>query len=87
MATVENWNDNENSPEVRLKFWEFLPEKQTYSLNTSVEMPHQIGVNALEFSSKFSSANLICASAGQDKCIKVWALEEQIDEHSKMIFI
>jgi NET1-associated nuclear protein 1 (U3 small nucleolar RNA-associated protein 17) len=28
MATVEEWNNNENAAELKLRFWEFLPKKQ-----------------------------------------------------------
>lgn len=76
MATAECWDDNEHSAEVRIKFWEFLEDKQCYSLCTHIEAAHEKGITALEFSSKYSSDNIICVSAGLDNMIKVWSMDD-----------
>ena len=77
MATAECWDDNEHSAEVRIKFWEFLEDKQCYSLCTHIEAAHEKGITDMEFSSKYSSDNLICVSSGLDNTIKVWSMDEQ----------
>lgn len=76
MATVETLDDLQHTLEIRLKFWKFGIEKQMYSLVTHVELPHEIGVTAIEFSSKFSVDNLLCATAGKDNYVKIWSLED-----------
>lgn len=79
MATIETLNDLEHTLEIRLKFWKFDVEKQMYSLVTHVELPHEIGVTAIEFSSKFSVDNLLCATAGKDNFVKIWSLDDGKD--------
>ncbi|KAJ6648432.1 WD repeat-containing protein 75 [Pseudolycoriella hygida] len=76
LVTAESLNDLERFPEIRLKFWKFDTTLQTYVLNTHIESPHEGGVTALEFSSSSSVNNLLCASGGLDKCVKIWSLEE-----------
>lgn len=76
LVTAECLDDLERFPEVRLKFWKFNTVKQSYVLNSQFESPHEGGVTALEFSSSFSIDNLLCASAGKDRKVKIWSLEE-----------
>jgi NET1-associated nuclear protein 1 (U3 small nucleolar RNA-associated protein 17) len=88
LVTVESWNDRVVTPDSRLKFWKFLEDKQTYSLHTQVEQAHMKEITCVEFSSKNDIKNLLCATAGQDKIIKIWSLEKSEDvENAKMIWL
>lgn len=86
LVTAESLDDLEHFPEIRLKFFKFEAAKHNYVLNTSIELPHEDGVTALEFSSPYNASNLLCASSGLDKKVKVWALEEReiIDDGSPL---
>lgn len=88
MVTVECWNDKMNTPDSRLKFWKFLNEKQTYSLHTQIEQAHDKEIRCVEFSTKKDSKSLICATAGLDRCIKIWSLEKSEDvKNAKWIWL
>lgn len=76
MATAEVWDDFQHTSETRLKFWAYSETKQTFILNTNVEMPHDKGINKLQFSSTHSVKNLLCASVGKDHTLKLWAQED-----------
>lgn len=76
MATGEVYNDLENFAEVRLKFWQYSEELQSYTLNTEIELPHEGGFKAITFSNQFQVDNLRCATAGEDNVIKVWGLTD-----------
>lgn len=86
MSTVECWNDRVSSLDSRLKFWSFVNEKQTYSLHTQIEQPHDQKTVAMEFCNVQNS--VICATAGLDHVIKIWSLEasEEI-QNPKMIWM
>lgn len=85
LATAELLDDHEHTLESRLKFWEFNVQKQTYVLNSQIELPHEDGVQALEFSTPYSIENLLCATAG-NLDVKLWALEDSDNIHSKKPF-
>ncbi|XP_032679109.1 WD repeat-containing protein 75 isoform X2 [Odontomachus brunneus] len=76
MATVEV-RKNRTFTEVRLKFWNFDPNEQTFKLNTSFERPHKDGVNALYFqpSPTCDDGELLAVTTGMDKKFKLWILE------------
>ncbi|XP_063972542.1 WD repeat-containing protein 75 [Diachasmimorpha longicaudata] len=78
MATVEERDDRVASPEVRLKFWKFNSEKQNFVLNTSIELPHDLGVNALEFqpNTSLSGERIAAVTTGKDRKFKMWSLVE-----------
>lgn len=76
LVTAESLDDLEHIPEVRLKFWKFDLEKKNYILCTHIESPHEGAVTALEFSSPTTVDNLLCASSGLDRKVKIWSLVE-----------
>lgn len=76
MATGEVFNDEEHLPEIRLKFWKYQEESQSYALNTNIELPHEGGFKAIEFSNDYQVENLLCATVGADNIIKMWSLED-----------
>ncbi|KAJ8927904.1 hypothetical protein NQ314_019534, partial [Rhamnusium bicolor] len=49
LATVEERKDEQYHSEIRLKFWKFNNEMQTFELNTSVEYPHDKSINSILF--------------------------------------
>lgn len=88
MATVESWSDKVNSTDLRLKFWRFVEDKQTFALHTQIEQAHEKEILGLEFSSKNDTSSLICATAGRDRCIKIWSFEKSEDvKNAKMIWL
>ncbi|XP_065358033.1 WD repeat-containing protein 75 [Calliphora vicina] len=76
MATGEVFNDEEHLPELRLKFWKYQEESQNYALNTNIELPHEGGFKAIEFSNDYQVDNLLCATVGEDNIIKMWSLDD-----------
>ncbi|XP_058803297.1 WD repeat-containing protein 75 [Phymastichus coffea] len=76
MATMEERDDGVSSMEIRLKFWEFHADKQNFVLNTSIELPHENGVNALKFKPKTSLGDeeQFVVTVGKDKKFKMWQL-------------
>uniref|UniRef100_A0A1I8Q2P4 WD repeat-containing protein 75 second beta-propeller domain-containing protein n=1 Tax=Stomoxys calcitrans TaxID=35570 RepID=A0A1I8Q2P4_STOCA len=76
LVTGEVFNDQEHLPELRLKFWKFQEESQRYALNTNIELPHEGGFKAIEFSNDYQVDNLLCATVGEDNIIKMWCLDD-----------
>nr|XP_014093620.2 WD repeat-containing protein 75 isoform X2 [Bactrocera oleae] len=83
MATGEVFNDHEHFPELRLKFWKHDEAAKNYTLNTNVELPHEGGFKAIEFSSSNQVDNLLCATVGEENIIKIWSLEESDNIYNK----
>ncbi|KAL6434766.1 hypothetical protein ACFW04_005163 [Cataglyphis niger] len=76
MATVEERNDKVSSIEVRLKFWIYDVNEQIFILNTSIELPHENGVNALHFQPNtiFDDEEWLAVTTGKDNKFKLWNL-------------
>ncbi|XP_060652335.1 WD repeat-containing protein 75 [Drosophila nasuta] len=85
MATGEVYNDQQNFPELQLKFWQYQEKLQTYKLNTNIELPHQDGFVAIVFSNQFQVDNLRCASAGKDNVIKLWTLTDSENIYKRSV--
>ncbi|KAM8716801.1 hypothetical protein ACLKA7_003639 [Drosophila subpalustris] len=85
MATGEEYNDELNFPELRLKFWKYHEKFQTYQLNTNIELPHEHGFQAIVFSNQFQVQNLRCASAGKDNVIKLWTLVDSENIYNRNV--
>lgn len=84
VATFETWDDRVFSPEMRLKFWKYNVEAQTYSLNTRVEYPHEDKITKMLFrppnpnkGSSKETPNLV--TLGRDNCFKLWILLDDTD--------
>ncbi|XP_066602543.1 WD repeat-containing protein 75 [Prorops nasuta] len=85
MATVEERNDKISNTEVRLKFWNFDNTDQIYKLNTSIELPHENGVNTLQFQPNTFPENTDClaVTTGRDKKFKLWNLAQSASIYKK----
>ncbi|XP_053374585.1 WD repeat-containing protein 75-like [Mercenaria mercenaria] len=83
LATVEYWNDGVMTPEMRLKFWHFNEEKQSFVLNTSVEMPHEEKVHSLKFRPVSTTASSgmehMAVTSSSDGKFKIWLLVDDTD--------
>ncbi|GFR81903.1 WD repeat-containing protein 75-like [Elysia marginata] len=90
VATFEVWDDRIFSPEMRLKFWMYNSEAQTYTLNTRVEDPHEERITKMLFRppspNKTSSEQTPClVTVGQDSCFKLWILLDDTDIYRKNV--
>uniref|UniRef100_A0A1A9WZU9 WD repeat-containing protein 75 second beta-propeller domain-containing protein n=1 Tax=Glossina brevipalpis TaxID=37001 RepID=A0A1A9WZU9_9MUSC len=83
MATGEVFNDEEHLPELRLKFWKYEELSQSYTLNTDVQLPHEGGFKAIEFSNNSKVDNLLCATVGEDNLIRIWSFEDSDNIYKK----
>ncbi|XP_011870474.1 PREDICTED: WD repeat-containing protein 75 [Vollenhovia emeryi] len=85
MATVEERNDKVSSIEVRLKFWLYDLKKQIFVLNTSIELPHENGVNALHFQpdTTFDDGEWLAVTTGKDDKFKLWSLGKSFATEDK----
>ncbi|KAG0711655.1 WD repeat-containing protein 75 [Chionoecetes opilio] len=81
LATAEFRQDLETSVEIRLKFWHFKEEDQSWYLNTSVDLPHQKRINNITFQPTPTPGQLapLCVSCGDDGKFKIWEEEDASD--------
>ncbi|XP_072029311.1 WD repeat-containing protein 75-like [Amphiura filiformis] len=88
LATIERRDDKETSMEMRLKFWGFDKEKQSFKLNTVIESPHESQVYALQLRSTKEVDGFLhdplAVTTANDKKFKVWRLLDDEDVNSKM---
>jgi len=82
LATFQQWDDGQFTPELRLKFWKWSSEAQTYSLNTTVESPHEGAVTKMAFRPQMPGQpgdSLGLVTLGTDSCFKLWGLVDDTD--------
>ncbi|KAH0956856.1 hypothetical protein HN011_012186 [Eciton burchellii] len=84
MATVEE-RDEVSSTEVRLKFWKYDLKQQIFVLDTSIELPHENGVNTLLFEPNmtFDVGERLAVTTGKDQKFKLWNLKESSNTEKK----
>lgn len=79
MATVERRDDQETTPEIKLKFWHFDKNTSKFSLNTIIRLPHSyFKINKMKFDPK---ENLL-VTVGDDTFFKTWILLEDSKQSS-----
>ncbi|XP_070565659.1 WD repeat-containing protein 75-like [Ptychodera flava] len=81
LATVERRDDGVTSMEMRLKFWQWDAERQSFILNTCVELPHQAKVTDLCMrppNNKLETSPM-AATTSLDKKFKIWTLVDDSD--------
>lgn len=71
LITAENRKEN-TCKESRLKFWKYINDKASFSLNTNVEFPHE----GYEIYSLEISSDGVVATTGPDKKFRLWALSD-----------
>jgi len=82
LATYQSWDDGKFTPELKLKFWQWKSEAETYVLNTTVESPHDDHVTFMMFrplTTNQSQDNLELLTLGADACFKCWGLMDDTD--------
>ncbi|KAL5006753.1 hypothetical protein ScPMuIL_015559 [Solemya velum] len=82
LATVEVWDDQDFTPEIRLKFWQFTDESQTYVLNTTVELTNQDRVHSLKFRPCCGGGNSLdpmVVTTSSDGKFRLWTLVDDTD--------
>jgi len=81
LATYETWDDGHFTPERRLKFWSWSSEAQTYSLNTTVECPHDGEVTSMSFRphSTLTDTSFSLVTVASDCCFKKWSVVDDTD--------
>ncbi|KAH9518574.1 WD repeat-containing protein 75 [Bulinus truncatus] len=86
LATFEMWDDGVFQPELRLKFWSYCTESQTYALNTTVEYPHDKKITSMMFRSmhqSFPDRRPTLVTVGADMCFKLWSLIDNSDIYKR----
>ncbi|KAF9432034.1 hypothetical protein BGZ76_011388 [Entomortierella beljakovae] len=77
MATVDGRDDNETTPELYLKFWEYDDDAHTYVLNTRVDAPHSKEITSCVFNPRIGGQAPMAVTTSLDGTFKVWELTHQ----------
>lgn len=88
LATVERRDDGLTAVEARLKFWLYSKEKNSFVLNTCVNMPHQSTVNRVMFSPHrlpSSDQMPVAVTSCIDGNFKLWSLSINTDDLDKKL--
>ncbi|XP_048342813.1 WD repeat-containing protein 75 isoform X2 [Sphaerodactylus townsendi] len=85
LATVEQREEKGGEPEAQMKLWAYDEQKQSFALNTQINMPHEDRVTALCFRGmeEPDSATPTVVTAGKDGRFKVWMLLTETDGGSR----
>ncbi|CAG7717113.1 unnamed protein product [Allacma fusca] len=84
LITSESRFEEGSFTETRLKFWKFDSVKQKFSLNTSIDWPHENGVVSLKIQPiGDEDGTLIAATSGGDRRFKTWGIVHDTSIHSK----
>ncbi|XP_071803710.1 WD repeat-containing protein 75-like [Asterias amurensis] len=85
MATVERRDDQQTTSEMRLKFWQFDHQKQSFVLNTVIAKPHSSAIRCLSFRppSSHDEYEPMVVTAGDDGKFKLWTLADDNDSLRK----
>ncbi|XP_054828300.1 WD repeat-containing protein 75 [Eublepharis macularius] len=85
LATVEQREEKGGELEMQMKLWAYDEQKQSFALNTRINMPHEDQVTALCFrgTEDPNSTPLTMVTAGKDGQFKVWMLLSQNDEENR----
>ncbi|CAC5376728.1 NAN1 [Mytilus coruscus] len=85
LATVELWDDHIMSPELRLKFWQFREETQKYTLNTTVELPHNFPVTCVKIRPETGEDDdqPMAVTTSLDCYFKTWTLVDDTNIYRK----
>ncbi|XP_020383121.2 WD repeat-containing protein 75 [Rhincodon typus] len=87
LVTVEERKEETTDLELQMKFWAYNEEKQSFTLNTTVNAPHERHISALCFQnltgSRSGPATLV--TAGLDCQFKVWILGDDSDIYRKCV--
>ncbi|KAI7867574.1 quinon protein alcohol dehydrogenase-like superfamily [Spinellus fusiger] len=76
MATVDMRDDKETTAELYLKFWQWDPNSQSYTLHTRVDYPHTQPITGLVFSPA-SRQGPMAITTSADGTFKVWVLASE----------
>ncbi|KAF9916156.1 hypothetical protein BX616_004488 [Lobosporangium transversale] len=77
MATVDGRDDQETTPELYLKFWEYDSDARTYILNTRVDTPHSKEITSCVFNPREGDHAPMVVTTSLDGTFKVWELTHQ----------
>lgn len=85
LTTSEYWCNENVSPQIWLKFWRYDLEKQMFTLNTNVYLPHNESLNCITFTSseKHSVESPFLVTTSNDRCFKLWTLNTEPNEHEQ----
>ncbi|XP_077175562.1 WD repeat-containing protein 75 [Paroedura picta] len=85
LATVEQRKEKISELEMQMKLWAYDEQKQSFTLNTRINMPHEDHITALCFREveEPDSAPLTMVTASKDGRFKVWLLLAENDEEGR----
>ncbi|CAH1788228.1 unnamed protein product, partial [Owenia fusiformis] len=80
LATVERRDDRETTPEIRLKFYEYISKDQSFVLNTTIDLPHQKKVSCMKFRPTNQSEDpTSLLTTSEDGKFKIWQIMDDTD--------